>query len=228
VAKARAVIAIATSGIRDDIARAAEGLIDVAATRGEIEPALASLDGNDGRIDLAIVDLAALRALVRRSRRMPPNPPWQSPAAVLVLPSGELQDALGLLHRCQGVLFWEHDIDKLRGLLIVTLEGYSGVRPELLPDFITDRVRAGLIERLTPIERRALDLLGQALSNRAIARELSVAESIAKSLVRAVLTKLRLKNRTEAAVLAARWSGAGAAGPTRETGHSPAQVASSL
>jgi DNA-binding NarL/FixJ family response regulator len=226
VAKVRAVIAIATPGIRDDIVRAAEGLIDVAATRAELDAVLSALDGDNGRIDLAIVDLAALRALVRRARRSKTGPASQSPSAILVLPSGELQDALGLLQLCQGVLFWEHDIDKLRGLLIVTLEGYSGVRPELLPDFTTDRVRAGLIERLTPVERRTLELLGEALSNRAIARELDVADSIAKSLVRAVLTKLRLKNRTEAAVLAARWSGGGAAGPVREAGFSPAQVAS--
>lgn len=226
MAKARAVIAIATPGIRDDIARAAEGLIDVAVTRGELDAALSALDGDDHRIDYAIVDLPALRALARRSRRAKPGPSWQSPAAILVLPSGELQDALGLLQACQGVLFWENDIEKLRRLLIVTLEGYSGVHPELLPDFTTDRVRAGLIGRLTPVERRTLELLGAALSNRAIAQELDVAEGIAKSLVRAVLTKLRLKNRTEAAVLAARWSGTGSAGPAPDAAFSQAQIAS--
>lgn len=226
MARARAVIAIATPRIRDDIARAAEGLIDVAVARGELDSALAAGDGDDHRVDFAIVDLAALRTLVRRSRRAKPGLTWRSPAAILVLPSGELQDALGLLQACQGVLFWEDDVEKLRRLLIVTLEGYSGVRPELLPDFTTDRVRAGLIVRLTPVERRTLELLGAALSNRAIARELGVPESIAKSLVRAVLTKLRLKNRTEAAVLAARWSEPGSAGPALEAGLSEAQIAS--
>jgi DNA-binding CsgD family transcriptional regulator len=206
--------------------RAADGLVDVAAARAEFDSAVASVDAGDGRFDLAIVDLAGLRALVRRSRRTKPGPASTSHSAVLVLRSGELQDALGLLHACQGVLFWENDIEKLRRLVIVTLEGYSGVRPELLPDFTTDRVRAGLIVRLTPVERRTLELLGEARSNRSIARELEVAEGIAKSLVRAVLTKLRLKNRTEAAVLAARWSGSGSAGPVHDAGFSPAQIAS--
>jgi DNA-binding NarL/FixJ family response regulator len=221
VAISRAVIAIATPGIRDDVVRAADGLVEVAAAHAELDAALAAADG--GNVDLAIVDIAALRALVRRSRRTGPSAAWPSPSAILVLPSGELQDALGLLQRCQGVVFWEHDVEKLRRLMILTLEGYSGVRPELLPDFITDRVRAGLIGRLTSIERRTLELLSVALSNRSIARELNVAESVAKSLVRAVLTKLRLKNRTEAAVLAARWSGAGSAGPARQAELAPAE-----
>ncbi len=225
MAKARAVIAIATPRIRDDIARAAEGLVDVAVARGELDSALSALDGDDDRIDYAIVDLTALRALVRRTRRTKPGPVWQAPSAILVLPSGELQDALGFLQACRGVLFWEDNFEKLRQLLIVTLEGYSGVRSELLPDFTTDRIRAGLIPRLTPVERRTFDLLGAALSNRAIAQALNVPESIAKSLVRAVLTKLRLKNRTEAAVLAARWSGT-ESGPALQAGLGEAQIAS--
>ena len=226
MAKARAVLAIATPRIRDDIARAAEGLVDVAAIRGELDSALSGLDGDDHRIDFAIVDLTALRALVRRTRRTKPGPIWQAPSAILVLPSDELRDALGFLQACQGVLFWEDDFEKLRQLLIVTLEGYSGVRPELLPDFTTDRIRAGLIDRLTPVEHRTFDLLGAALSNRAIAQELNVPESIAKSLVRAVLTKLRLKNRTEAAVLAARWSGTELTGPALQAKLSETQIAS--
>ena len=225
MAQARAIIAISTSGVRDDVARAAEGLVEVAAVRGDLESALSSFgDDAAGRIDYALVDLAGLRALVRLSRRTKPGVSWQPPAAILVLAARDLHDALGLLQACQGVLFWEHDIGKLRQLLLVTLEGYSAVRPELLPDFITDRIRAGLIGRLAPIERRTLDLLGEALSNRAIARELSVAEAVAKSLVRTVLTKLRLKNRTEAAVLAARWSGTASAEPASQPERNPADA----
>jgi DNA-binding NarL/FixJ family response regulator len=226
VAQGRAIIAIATPRIRDDIARAAEDVIEVVAARGDLDSALSSLENDGHKIDYAIVDLPALRALVRRSRRTKPGPSSQPPSAILVLPSGELQDALGFLQACQGVLFWDDDFEKVRRLLIVTLEGYSGVRPELLPDFTTDRVRAGLIGRLTPVEHRTFELLGAALSNRSIAQELEVSESIAKSVVRAVLTKLRLKNRTEAAVLAARWSGTPSAGPALEAQIGEAQIAS--
>jgi DNA-binding NarL/FixJ family response regulator len=57
---------------------------------------------------------------------------------------------------------------------------------------------------LTPREREVLGLLGRGLTNAAMARELFVAEKTVKTHVSSILAKLRLADRTQAALYAAR------------------------
>ncbi len=197
-----ALVAIATPAIRDDIVRAAREHVELTAADESFD-LVADRLGEGVRV--IFVDIASLRAIARHLRNETASHTAPFPAIILVLADGEFQDALGFLQLCHGILFWDHDLDRLARLVVITLEGYSGVPPRMLPDLITDRVRVGLIDKLAPVEQRTLGLLVEALSNRAIARELGVPDPVAKSLVRSVLTKLRLKNRTEAAVLAARW-----------------------
>jgi DNA-binding NarL/FixJ family response regulator len=205
VASPRALIAVTAAEIRSGVERAAAPAVDIAKTSADADESVQALDASAAEFDIAIVDVSTLRALQRRMRRGRSGQRWSTPPIILVLQLDELQDALALLHLCHGIVFWESEIDKLASMIVVALDGYSAAPAALLPDLVTDRVRVGLIERLTPIELRALELLGGALSNRAIAARLEISEPVAKSLVRTVLTKLRLKNRTEAAVLVARW-----------------------
>jgi len=58
---------------------------------------------------------------------------------------------------------------------------------------------------LSPREMEVLRLLGQGLSNREIAQTLYIAESTVKNHVNAILSKLRVSNRTSAAWKARRW-----------------------
>ncbi len=58
--------------------------------------------------------------------------------------------------------------------------------------------------RLTPQERRILDLLAEGMTNRQIGETMYLAEKTVKNYVSNVLTKLGVSRRTEAAVYAAR------------------------
>ena len=70
-----------------------------------------------------------------------------------------------------------------------------------------DRLRsseAGVLETLTPQERRIFDLIGEGRSNRQIAETLYLAEKTVKNYMSNVLAKLGMARRTEAAALSAR------------------------
>lgn len=60
------------------------------------------------------------------------------------------------------------------------------------------------IDELTAREREVLALLGRGLANRLIARELYVSEKTVKTHVSSILAKLRVADRTQAALVAAR------------------------
>jgi len=53
------------------------------------------------------------------------------------------------------------------------------------------------VARLTPMERRVLDLVGEGLANREIAEQLGIAEKTVKNHVTSVLAKMGLQRRTQ-------------------------------
>jgi DNA-binding NarL/FixJ family response regulator len=74
---------------------------------------------------------------------------------------------------------------------------------------VVERVRWGsdedeVIARLTPQEHSVLVLLAEGLTNRQIAERMDLAEKTIKNYVTAVLSKMGMARRTEAAVYAAR------------------------
>jgi two-component system, NarL family, response regulator DevR len=74
---------------------------------------------------------------------------------------------------------------------------------------VLDRIRNGPpadaeLEVLTPQEKRILDLVGEGLTNREVARRMQLSEKTVKNYVSSMLTKLGLSSRTQAAVFAAR------------------------
>jgi DNA-binding NarL/FixJ family response regulator len=67
-------------------------------------------------------------------------------------------------------------------------------------------VEVDLLDALTEQERRVLDLIGEGLTNRQIAERLFLAEKTVKNYVTAVLSKLGMERRTQAAAWVARRS----------------------
>ena len=61
------------------------------------------------------------------------------------------------------------------------------------------------LDRLTPRERAVLDHVAEGMTNKAIARELSISPATVKAHVERLIAKLGVADRTQAAVLATRW-----------------------
>ena len=96
--------------------------------------------------------------------------------------------------------------------LVETVRRVAGGQSMLDPAVtrqVLDRLRRGpdidpAVAPLTPQETRLLELIGQGMTNRQIAEAMHLAEKTVKNYVSAVLAKLGLERRTQAAVFAAK------------------------
>jgi len=132
-----------------------------------------------------------------------------APTRVLVLTSaaGPSGPALALQAGAAGFLYKDVDPDALVRAIRSVHDGHTVLAPEAA-GLVTARpgdVRG--IAALTGREREVLGLLADGRSNREIARALHVSEKTVKTHVSAVLAKLGVADRTQAAVLAVRHHG---------------------
>ena len=86
--------------------------------------------------------------------------------------------------------------------------GQSTLDPQVTAQ-VLDRLRSGPPEdqqlaQLTAQEQRILALIGEGLTNRQIAERMYLAEKTVKNYVSALLAKLGLESRTQAAIFAAK------------------------
>lgn len=88
------------------------------------------------------------------------------------------------------------------------LSGQTAIPADLLAAILARPAQSGsdiaAIQRLTSRERSVLDLIAKGLTNKAIARELTISPATVKAHVERVLAKLGVADRTQAAVLAVR------------------------
>jgi DNA-binding NarL/FixJ family response regulator len=130
--------------------------------------------------------------------------------AVLILTSFDDDEALfsAIMAGASGYV-----LKQVRGNdLVETVRRVAGGQSALDPAVtrqVLDRLRRGpevdpAVAPLTPQETRLLELIGQGMTNRQIAQTMHLAEKTVKNYVSAVLSKLNLERRTQAAVFAAK------------------------
>jgi len=100
---------------------------------------------------------------------------------------------------------WTKDVES-DDLVRVILAAHEGKRPmhPVAVEALMQARRATYIDRLSERENDVLMLVGEGLTNRAIAARLKISEATVKGHVSHILTKLGLKNRAQLALYAER------------------------
>jgi DNA-binding NarL/FixJ family response regulator len=133
----------------------------------------------------------------------------QSSVRVLVLTSATEPASASLAVRsgASGVLYKDVDPDALVRAIRSVHDGHLLLAPEAAGSLVrqgNSGGAAGGIDSLTGREREVLAEIAKGRSNREIARALTVSEKTVKAHVSAVLAKLGVQDRTQAALLAVR------------------------
>jgi DNA-binding NarL/FixJ family response regulator len=133
----------------------------------------------------------------------------QSSARVLVLTSVTEPASASLAVRsgASGVLYKDVDPDALVRAIRSVHDGHLLLAPEAAGSLVrpgTGWGAAGGIDSLTSREREVLAEIAKGRSNREIARALTVSEKTVKAHVSAILAKLGVQDRTQAALAAVR------------------------
>lgn len=137
--------------------------------------------------------------------------------AVLVLTSfaGDDQVVPAVRAGASGYLLKDVDPSTLEAGIRTLHAGGSLLDPSVvgavMQEVASPRAGAAALDALTPREREVLALLAEGLSNRDLAARLFVSEKTVKTHVSAVLAKLGLSDRTQAALFAVRHGLAGRA-----------------
>ncbi len=154
-------------------------------------------------LDLKLPVLDGLGVLAElRARSLPTKTLVLTSAAGPTSPSAALQAGAA------GFLYKDVDPDALVRAIRSVHDGHTVLAPEAA-SLVAARPGAGArgLDALTGREREVLTLLADGRSNREIARALTVSEKTVKTHVSAVLAKLGVADRTQAALLAVRQQG---------------------
>ncbi|HHO69063.1 MAG TPA: response regulator [Gammaproteobacteria bacterium] len=134
---------------------------------------------------------------------------FQNPIVMLTTSSDERDLVESLRNGAQGYLLKDMEPDELVLALRDIVKGKTVVAPDLAP--VLAKVVQGdgsLVEEstpfdeLTPRESEILGLLAEGQSNKVIARNLGISDGTVKLHVKAILRKLGVHSRVEAAVIA--------------------------
>ena len=107
-----------------------------------------------------------------------------------------------------GYVLKDASLDELCDAARQVMAGGTAIPAALLSSLLARPERRNddelALDRLTPRERAVLDLVAEGMTNKAIARELSISPATVKAHVERLIAKLGVADRTQAAVLATR------------------------
>jgi DNA-binding CsgD family transcriptional regulator len=156
-------------------------------------------NSENGRLNVVIVWHSKLSDmeygdLLRISRRA---------TIVVALRRDDLLQATNLLSLVDAWLFVDEQLPLTAEVARLSMDGYCLVPPFMTSSFTVTDLRLQLLSSLSKTEQDVLAQLGEGKSNRTISTELGITEANVKYIVRSLLGKLQLRNRTEAAVFTA-------------------------
>ncbi|HVM29665.1 MAG TPA: response regulator transcription factor [Candidatus Limnocylindrales bacterium] len=207
--------------VADDHRLVREGTAALLALESSIEVVALAADGREAieaalrvRPDVALIDLnmphvSGREACAFISNRLPAT------RVLLLTVSEQDRDLYAALRvGAAGYLLKDMPPADLIEAVIKVVRGDQAIAPamaaRMLGDLVSDPDTSGVPHReaeavkLSPRERDVLALLADGLTNREIAARLSISQATVKTHVGHLLTKLHLRNRSEAAALVAR------------------------
>lgn len=156
-------------------------------------------------LDMRMPDINGLAVLIQLQEKS-----VKMPIAMLTTSTDERDLVESLRSGAHGYLLKDMEPDSLVIALIDIVDGKTVVAPTLAP--VLAKVVQGNFpdmdegkspfEHLTPRETEILSLLAEGQSNKVIARNLGISDGTVKLHVKAILRKLDIHSRVEAAVLA--------------------------
>ena len=162
------------------------------------------LDPDVVLLDMRMPDvdgLTVLRTIRQKGMEMP--------IAILTTSSSETDLVEALRNGAQGYLLKDMEPDDLVVALLDIVEGKTIVAPTLTPVLAkvvqgdnVPKKESKPMDTLTPRETEILGLLAEGQSNKVIARNLGISDGTVKLHVKAILCKLEVHSRVEAAVMA--------------------------
>ncbi len=204
--------------IADDQALVRTGLRAILETQPDLNVVGEAVDGRDAvdlvrrrRPDVALMDikmpgldgLEATRRIVAEAG---------DATAVLVLTTFDLDEYVyeALRAGASGFLLKDAPAEQLIGAIHTLAAGEALIAPAITKRLIAQFARAAppagpsaaALEELTPREREVLLLIARGMSNAEIAAELVLSEATVKTHVKRVLSKLGVRDRVQAVVLA--------------------------
>ncbi len=144
-------------------------------------------------------------AAIRNLQQKAPN------IKVLVLTTFDDDDYItqAMKFGAKGYLLKDTPSEELAQAIRAVNKGYTQMGPGLFEKVITATPSVEIppeFEQLTPREKEVLQLIAKGLNNREIAGKLFISERTVKNHVNSILSRLNLRDRTQAAIFASRLS----------------------
>jgi len=174
-------------------------------------------DHDDAGIDICLIDLRMLKRVLRKHPTDMARI-QHSGITVLILHSKHLPKARQFSQNIHGFVVADHLLSFINDSFLLAQHHHSLVPTGVLASLAGDNARIALLATLSEGKRTVLRHLGNAQTNQSIARLMKIPEATAKGLVRIVLAKLNLVNRTEAAIFAVRLNLSSQSCPTDSDG----------